>query len=673
MFRHLQRAKESSLPNLLILSALLIGFVILSWLRIWGMRTPLADDAFIFMRFAEHIAGGQGFVWNQGQPPVEGFTSLLYQMLFVGVVILGLSPTALAPWLGIGFNLLALAFIWRLAQWLNPDHPAENVFALVLVSLSPSFVAWTTTGMETPLYNLMLIIGVSSYIAYRGGRIPAWLVGLVYVLVVLTRPEGLAIFGATVLFEVLYRLYQKEKTFFQTGVVMVAAFLIVYSPYFFWRWAYFGYPLPNTYYAKTGDGLIQLQGGLNYLQHTLLFLFGGLAGVLVLALLFVNWRQSPRWNRFYLATVIIVSWISTAINGGDHFPGGRFIVPTLPFLFLLVGMGLTDLFKKTRASSGLKLAVMIILLFLAMAQWVHTGAYDPAVAGWRHLQTGLAPQVPLVKSVEEPIFTDWVMGFVVMGQVLGDIAPPDASIAVVPVGAIGYYSGLQIVDMVGLTDPTIAHQPFDRKYTETWRPGHDKGDGVHVLNQRPDYIQLTDYLTAQPSPGPGELALDYKSIAEIWASPEFHTQYEFYPIKVNGGWYYNLYRRSDVFKTQQPSYTIAEQVGFKEISRRQTRRNFFIQLAWQAQQSISQDYTIFVQLLDAGGQRVAGVDVLPRPGFATLVQDETMLTNHMITLPSDLPPGAYTVLVGLYYFQDETHQDLVNVGQVMLTEPVVIN
>jgi len=102
--------------------------------------------------------------------------------------------------------------------------------------------------------------------------------------------------------------------------------------------------------------------------------------------------------------------------------------------------------------------------------------------------------------------------------------------------------------MVGLTDPVIAHEPFDYEYInsiETWRPGHDKGDGIYVLSKKPTYIQLIDRLTSRPLSGIDEQSLQYKSIVEIWNSAEFHDRYEFYPIQIQGGWYYNLYRRKD--------------------------------------------------------------------------------------------------------------------------------
>lgn len=52
-----------------------------------------------------------------------------------------------------------------------------------------------------------------------------------------------------------------------------------------------------------------------------------------------------------------------------------------------------------------------------------------------------------------------------------------------------------------------------------------------------------DQLTPQPRAEPNDRMLQYKSVVEIWNSERFHEEYDFYPIQVENGWYYNLYKR----------------------------------------------------------------------------------------------------------------------------------
>ena len=42
---------------------------------------PLLDDAMVSMRYARHLVQGRGFVWNVGEPPLEGFTNPLWTLM----------------------------------------------------------------------------------------------------------------------------------------------------------------------------------------------------------------------------------------------------------------------------------------------------------------------------------------------------------------------------------------------------------------------------------------------------------------------------------------------------------------------------------------------------------------------------------------------------------------
>ena len=120
------------------------------------------------------------------------------------------------------------------------------------------------------------------------------------------------------------------------------------------------------------------------------------------------------------------------------------------------------------------------------------------------------------------------------------------------------------------------------------------------------------------------------------------------------------------------SLIIADQLKLAGIKQRQEDNNLFIGLAgwqgWAKASKIVADYTVFVQLLDDNGQRVTGVDVLPENGFTRLDRQEVMVTHYTISL-SEVRPGPYTLLVGLYYFAGD---ELVRVGSVTLDEPIVM-
>jgi hypothetical protein len=74
-------------------------------------------------------------------------------------------------------------------------------------------------------------------------------------------------------------------------------------------------------------------------------------------------------------------------------------------------------------------------------------------------------------------------------------------------------------------------------------------------------------------------------------------------------------------------------------------------LYWQAKSRPSQNYTVFVQLLNENGEWLAGADAPPVNNFypTSLWQKGDWIDDlHVLPLPPELPPGTYTIRVGLY-------------------------
>ena len=76
-----------------------------------------------------------------------------------------------------------------------------------------------------------------------------------------------------------------------------------------------------------------------------------------------------------------------------------------------------------------------------------------------------------------------------------------------------------------------------------------------------------------------------------------------------------------------------------------------IALLWRPLTRLDADYTTFVHLINANGDKVAQSD--HRPGgvyYPTSLwkPGETLIDKHTLALPVDLGPGPYTLIVGLY-------------------------
>jgi hypothetical protein len=74
-------------------------------------------------------------------------------------------------------------------------------------------------------------------------------------------------------------------------------------------------------------------------------------------------------------------------------------------------------------------------------------------------------------------------------------------------------------------------------------------------------------------------------------------------------------------------------------------------LLWEAQGQPATDYTAYVHMVDAAGQQVAGYDRAPageRFPTSRWRSGDRILSSFPLELPADLPPGEYTLWVGLY-------------------------
>jgi hypothetical protein len=105
------------------------------------------------------------------------------------------------------------------------------------------------------------------------------------------------------------------------------------------------------------------------------------------------------------------------------------------------------------------------------------------------------------------------------GRALGEATAPDATIAVVWAGGIPYFSDRPSVDLLGKSDPVVAH---GAPHVDDWGfyPGHDKWNYAYSIGQlRPDLVaqiwqanettrrdlERWGYVRVQPERGPDNL------------------------------------------------------------------------------------------------------------------------------------------------------------------------
>jgi hypothetical protein len=444
-------------PALLIASA---------WLLLHLQGYTLVDDAYISFRYAKNLALGHGLVWNPGEP-VEGYTNLLWVLLLTPFASGGIDLAIPSAVLGTLFSVGALEVLRRIARLVLP-HRTDTVWVLpgLILALQPSFSYWTVSGMETPMF-VFFVLGMCGLLL-RGieSRGRQWLAGGAMSAAYLTRPEGAMAAG---LLSVAYLLFGRVGSGWRErfadilfpGLILVAVVLLHLTV----RLHYYGFPLPNTFYAKVILGSTSVQRGI---AHLLTFLNSG-GWVIVLGMVWLR-QRSPLGTMLRFAYLLLAVFLVYIVSIGGDLPGWyRFYVPLIPLPLVGLAELLAVAGQKARGLApgisrrGLTAAGFLLLLLLTGAQLLLWPRAEPSsVLFWK---------------------TGHSVGHWLIDNFFRTHVPRDSYLAVSAVGYFGYYTDYRIIDTWGLNDTHIAHRPVEVQLAAF---AHEKQDWTYVLERKPD-------------------------------------------------------------------------------------------------------------------------------------------------------------------------------------------
>ena len=208
------------------------------------------EDAGISFAYARNAALGEGFVGYLGGERVEGFSNPLWTFLIALLYFIGLDPWISAKILGAGFGILTLFSVYGVTRRLSLGILVSTTPCFML-ALSTQFVVWNTSGLENSLYGLLLCTGMWRLLVEEETQHRYPLSALCFALAAITRPEGI-MYGVIAL--VIQAIFSVQKRAFLSLLSWLAIFALPIASYFWWRYSYFAWELPNTYYAKLGKG-----------------------------------------------------------------------------------------------------------------------------------------------------------------------------------------------------------------------------------------------------------------------------------------------------------------------------------------------------------------------------------------------------------------------------------
>jgi hypothetical protein len=440
------------------------------------MDYDAVDDAYISFRYALNAARGHGLTFNVGERRVEGYTNFLWTVMLIPAFWLKLPVHTVSLVLGVFWALGSIVLVGLFARRTEGGHWLGALSALLLAA-DGSFALWAVGGLEAPLFAFLILGGGLAYLREMRDPDALPLSGAWFALASMTRPEGLLVFALTGLHQVGTRLIRERRLATLQDWRRLGLFALLWVPWFAFRWRYYGYPLPNTFYAKVTleDSTAQRERGLAYVG-TFVRIHLGVAPLLVslLPLLRRRWRA---WSS-YLVLIVVAYTAYIGYVGGD-WSVGRFFVPVLPLFYLLLAGGL--LVAAEWIAGRLRQRI-------PLPAWVPSAGAAVAIAA---LAGGLFSQSSL--NGEKALFLDPFdarlagRARTAMGMWLRDHVPDDTYIAVDAAGQMPFYSDLRALDLFGLNDLNIAHRQVEDMGRGT--PGHEKMDMDYVIYvAQPDYI-----------------------------------------------------------------------------------------------------------------------------------------------------------------------------------------
>ena len=543
----------------------------------------IQDDAYISYRYVANFLNGDGLVYNIGQR-IEGFTNFGWVVYLILLGRLGIDFLLFSQITGfiLGGGFIILAFLTAREVF----DERERYFALLpayLVGVNVSLAYWSPAGLETAAFAFMAAL--SFYLYLRRSRALAASLALA----VWIRPEGAVVAGILIVVEAILKRGIPRYTLLSSLLALVSSLPLVAFKIF-----YYGSVFPNPFFAKTGWHVEHLSSGLEYAGRFMAhYGFYGIGFILPL----VFFRKLPAAARAaWLFTVLYCLYV--ILIGGDVLKVHRFFIPVFGTAAILASVSLWHLACKLRARTRM-LVLLVVSLPLLVLTYVLPKSF---VRQYNRLEIfftkKMTTQSSLLKASDSTNF----------------------SVAIATIGRFGYeLLGHDIIDLVGLTDSTIARhseEPIPGMET-TWK--ERKHNSGYLLRRAPDYIMFSTGI--KPS-APAERALllypeflrSYRAVG--WISP-MNPGVTLYAFK----------RVRDVTGDFRPTYPVAYVENFKAGLDAYGRRDHRKALEYfnRALQISPQPYNLYLLYGKAFSHMVLQQHDIARPILHYLLEQDSLV------------------------------------------------
>ena len=492
----------------------------------------LFDDAMISLTYGRTLARTGEWVWFEGAERVQGITNPLWSLYMALLHWLGLEGSLAALVVSLtGVVVLAVTALMagHVARWMLRGSSSVAWLpkaVIVVVSFAYPLVFWTLRGMEVGVLAMSGVLMAWSMCRLADGeRSAIGHMALWSMLGVFTRID-FALTAAAFVFWSWVMLLQRGQRGWGWQLTLLLPLPLCAAAVLLFQAAYWGDPLPNTYYLKiVGYSLAERLGeGVVAVAKSVPLLLLMSSGAWWL------WARVPQQARPVLAALVSASTIMMVYSvwtGGDAWENNRllnrYVSSVLPLSMLLIVAGWGSLWSTHTAGLSrvesvpgfIVLAGLAVLIGFAPLRYV--GARDAALValltlGFLRLgfyatgQQGRPARTRNVvlaavllawapvsllnvfywgRQVADGTFARSDLSVTEKSLAISSILPQWGTVATVWAGAPGYYAQRSMIDLLGKSDKRIARVPPKGLF---W-PGHNKWDyDISIGEDKPDMI-----------------------------------------------------------------------------------------------------------------------------------------------------------------------------------------
>lgn len=429
------------------------------------------DDAYMYMRYAEHALAGHGLAWNIGEASIFGVTSLLH-LLMVSVVrwLGGRLDAAGVLQVASGSAAMALlaasvatAALLARTPTLRRNWLLWACMLLPLLAFPQAFVFHAGTGMDTmlsALANAALAFATLRLFSSATAANLA-LTAVFAVLAVLARPDNLpcALLGPTLALVLAGRRWRLAGLYVALVVVTMGIGIGV-------AWVKLGSPVPLAFFAKQPHYYDGFAGEFGWNPYLFLQVFGRAAWPFVAALILFADRTALRRTVVFVVPAMASMLVLLRFNQiMGHL--GRFDYPFLPYFVAAGALAFDDWHTRVRTRRPQILPALLRRAALAAVallggHWMLSLAAETYASGAASVQADLDCGYRVGAAQDLPEVDSWQAAHAVAA--LAAASPPGTRFAMSEHGLPGALApSATIIDVLGLHDRDLAVRGFSAK------------------------------------------------------------------------------------------------------------------------------------------------------------------------------------------------------------------